>query len=506
MPKRARAANQFLSVTLRRIDLDRGGRPVLRDVSWTIKPGQRWLLIGGNGAGKTQLLKLIAGNVWPMPTDRELRRYRWKGETFDQPAGILEEIAYVGAERQDRYEHYEWNFLARDVVGTGVTRSDIPVRDLTHTEEKQVAAQFKRLDIEELAERRFLTLSYGERRLVLIARALASRPKLLLLDEVANGLDVRNHSRLMHWLSGTSASELPWVFATHRAPDVPDSMTHLLELQQGRVQGSGALRASTARERLRQDSSEFLAAGRPTGNRSKLRRRRGARRRVLVSLRNAHVHVDDAHLLHGIDMEVAAGDCWVVHGANGSGKTTLLRTIYGDHGVAAGGSICRAGIAPGVPLEKFKLRTAYVAPHLQTWQAPKMPVMEVVASGRYASIGLNDAMSLADRRHAERALRRFGLLAMKHRTMAEMSYGQARRVLFARAWSREPKLALLDEPFAGLDRATRADLARRLNVWLAEGGSCIIATHHREEWPAHTTHLLEMSDGYGVASAIGDPR
>jgi molybdate transport system ATP-binding protein len=498
MPTRARAAKPFLSVTLRRIDLDRGGRAVLRGVDWTIKPGQRWLLIGGNGAGKTQLLKLIAGAVWPTPTDRELRRYRWKGETFDQPAGVLEEIAYVGAERQDRYEHYEWNFRAREVVSTGITRSDIPMRAPSPAEAGRVSSLLRKLDIEDLAERRFLTLSYGERRLVLIARALASRPKLLLLDEVANGLDARNHARLLHWLAGTGKSAMPWIFATHRAPDVPDSVTHLLQLEQGRVRKSGALRADQARALLRQDSREFLAKSGP--------RRAPRRRRVLVSLRNAHVHVDDAHILHGIDMDVAAGDCWVVHGANGSGKSTLLRTLYGDHGVASGGSITRAGIVPGVPLEKFKLRTAYVAPHLQTWQAPKMPVMEVVASGRHASIGLNDPMTVDDRRHAEKALRRFGLLALKNRTMAEMSYGQARRVLFARAWAREPRLALLDEPFAGLDRATRADLARRLNAWLAEGGSCVIATHHREEWPAHTTHVLEMTDGRGVAAEIGDLR
>ena len=500
MPKRSRAANLFLSVTLRRIDLDRGGRAVLRDVAWSIRPGQRWLLIGGNGAGKTQLLKLISGAVWPAPTGKEVRRYHWKGERFDQPAGILEEIAYVGAERQDRYEHYEWNFPARDVVGTGITRSDIPMRALNDAETRRVAALFKRLDIAELADRRFLTLSYGERRLVLIARALASQPKLLLLDEVANGLDARNHARLMRWLSSTDASDLPWVFATHRGPDVPDSMTHLLELQQGRVRRSGAMRATRARELLRQDSSEFLDAS------ARRRVKARPRRRVLVSLRNAHVHVDDAHILHGIDMVIAAGDCWVVHGANGSGKSTLLRTIYGDHGVASGGSIMRAGIVPGVPLEKFKLRTAYVAPHLQTWHAPKMPVMEVVASGRYASIGLNEAITASDRRHAERALMRFGLLGLKNRTMAEMSYGQARRVLFARAWAREPRLALLDEPFAGLDRATRADLARRLNTWLAEGGSCVIATHHREEWPAHTTHVLEMADGHAVETVAGDSR
>jgi ABC-type molybdenum transport system ATPase subunit/photorepair protein PhrA len=269
-------------------------------------------------------------------------------------------------------------------------------------------------------------------------------------------------------------------------------MTHLLELEQGRVTRVGAMRAARARELLKQQPAAFLAHGTPT--RAPPRRRR----RPLVTLHNADVYVDDVHILRGIEFEIAAGDCWVVHGPNGSGKSTLLRTIYGDHAVAAGGSICRAGIVPGVPLEAFKLRTAYVAPHLQTWHAPKMPVMEVVASGRYASIGLNDLISASDRKHAERALRRFGIYGLRNRTLAEMSYGQARRVLFARAWAREPKLALLDEPFAGLDRATRADLTRRLNTWIADGGSCVIATHHREEWPAHTTHVLELQAGRGV--------
>ena len=498
MPNRARAANSFLSVTLRRIDLDRGETAVLRGIDWTIRPGQRWLLVGGNGAGKTQLLKLLAGAVWPKPTGRELRRYHLRSDSQDTPAGVLEEIAYVGAERQDRYEHYDWNFRARDVVGTGLQRTDIPMRELTGAEQRRVAALFERLSIVELADRRFLTLSYGERRLVLIARALAWAPKLLLLDEVANGLDAHNHARLMRWLADTARSDLPWVFATHREPDVPDSMTHLLELDRGRIRQRVRLRPPQARELLRQDSREFLAPG--------ARRRISTRRRhVLVELHNAHVYVDDAHILHAVDLRVVRGDCWVVHGPNGSGKSTLLRTVYGDHAVAAGGSIRRAGVLPGVPLETFKLRTAYVAPHLQTWQAPKMPVIEVVASGRYASIGLNDPVTVADRRHAESALRRFGMFALRKRTMAELSYGQARRVLFARAWAREPQLALLDEPFAGLDRATRADLARRLNAWIAEGGSCIIATHHREEWPAHTTHVLRLEAGRVSGShAVGE--
>jgi len=499
----ARAAPAPLTVTLHRIDLDRGGRAVLRDVSWRIRPGQRWLLVGGNGAGKTQLLKLISGAVWPKPTERGSRHYHLKeglrNEVFDTPAGVADEIAYVGAERQDRYEHYEWNFRAREVVGTGLHRTDIPMQPLSDAENRRALGLLGRLGVDALAERRFLTLSYGERRLVLIARALASRPRLLLLDEVANGLDARNHARFLAWLTTTARSPMPWVFATHRHGDVPDVMTHLLELERGRVRRSGALSAPRARGLLTQEAPAFFA---PAARR---RVRRPEPRRVLVALRRANVFVDDVHILREVEFEVGAGDCWVVHGSNGSGKTTLLRTIYGDHAVAAGGSISRRGIVPGVPLEKFKLRTAYVAPHLQTWHAPRMPVMEVVASGRHASIGLNEPITAADRRHAERALRRFGIFGLRQRTLAELSYGQARRVLFARAWAREPGLAILDEPFAGLDRATRADLAHRLNRWLEKGGSCVIATHHRDEWPARTTHVLELERGRAVAChALGD--
>ncbi len=125
----ARAASSHLSVTLHRIDLDRGERAVLRDVTWRIQPGQRWLLVGGNGAGKTQLLKLLVGRgvaethgarAAPLSPARRITSTRRRVSR--------EEIAYVGAERQDRYEHYEWNFRAREVVGTGLHRTDIPMQ------------------------------------------------------------------------------------------------------------------------------------------------------------------------------------------------------------------------------------------------------------------------------------------------------------------------------------------------------------------------------------------
>jgi ABC-type molybdenum transport system ATPase subunit/photorepair protein PhrA len=185
----------------------------------------------------------------------------------------------------------------------------------------------------------------------------------------------------------------------------------------------------------------------------------------------------------------------VVHGGNGAGKSTLLRTIYGDHGVAAGGRIERRGVAPGVPLDVFKRRVGLVAPHLQADHPQHLTVAEVVQTGRHASIGLNARPTRADRAAASRALARFGLEGLAAATLREISYGQFRRVLFARALVNRPRLLLLDEPFEGLDPRTRGELVAALDGVLADGVAVVLATHHRNEWPAGATHEIELHRG-----------
>ena len=154
MKRQAAPRSRYLSVALAHVDLRRGGRRVLRDLNWRIHPGQRWVLQGANGAGKTQLLKLIAGDVWPQPRPETRRIYCWRSERSSEPMGVKEEIAYLGAERQDRYEHYEWNHRVATIVGTGAERSDIPLRKLTAAEQTHVARVLQRLGIAALAGRR----------------------------------------------------------------------------------------------------------------------------------------------------------------------------------------------------------------------------------------------------------------------------------------------------------------------------------------------------------------
>ena len=460
--RRPRVDRQFVEARLRDVSVTRGGRPVLERVSWTIRPGERWVLAGANGAGKTQLLKLIAGAVWPTP-GRDARQYLWKGEVWHTPQEVQEEIGYLGPERQDKYERYGWNHTAEEVVATGLYRTDIPLDAPTAADRKRVAAMLRRLRIDPLGLRRFLTLSYGERRLTLLARALVSGPKLLLLDELLNGLDEANRERALRWLQSTARSRLPWVLSTHRAEDVPSSATHALVLEHGRVAYRGPLRAAPLGRWLGGKS-------RPAPPRVSSSSRAGSvPGRLLVRMTEASVHLEGHVALHGVSLTIRSGECWVVHGHNGSGKTTLVRTLYGDHGVAVGGRIERAGIRPGVALQRFKRRVGLVAPHLQADHPQHLTVSEVVQSGRYASIGLNDPPTSADRAAARRAITQFGLTELGQRTLRELSYGQLRRVLFARAWVRRPALLLLDEPFSGLDGPTQHELRDRLGPLVAGG-------------------------------------
>ncbi|MDE1924005.1 MAG: ATP-binding cassette domain-containing protein, partial [Gammaproteobacteria bacterium] len=160
-----------IDVTLEGVALRRGGRPVLRDLRLRLQSGRRYALLGENGAGKTQFLKLIATDVWPSPGSRGSLRYDSGGHRLE-PGEVKRRIAYLGAERQDKYARYGWNLPVRDVIATGLHGTDLLLEPPSEEELGRVERLMRRHGLLRLAARRFLTLSYGEKRLVLLARAL----------------------------------------------------------------------------------------------------------------------------------------------------------------------------------------------------------------------------------------------------------------------------------------------------------------------------------------------
>jgi molybdate transport system ATP-binding protein len=485
-----------LSIALHAVGVQRGDKWVLQDISLRVKPGERWALIGGNGAGKTQLLKLLGTDVWPTPTGRESRIYRL-GRRHVDLIDAKQRIAYIGAELQDKYVRYNWNLEVRDLVTTGLHHTDLLQRAATRKEHRRVAAMLELCGLTPLASRKFLSLSYGQKRLVLLARGLVQDPDWLLLDEFYNGLDRDYRGRIDRILDHARANGQSWIASAHRAVDVPPGTRSLIELRAGKLRSIKRLRA-TDLARLVAHADEGPPHPAPAQRASKAAARhaeiraRTPAREVLVRIARADLYVDYRAVLRDVNWELCAGEHWAVFGANGAGKSSFLKLLYGDLSPALGGSIERSGFPRGTPIEAWKRQVGFVSPELQTDYAVNVSVFDLVASGRYASIGMSDAPTSADKKNARRWLKFFALLSVANRRPRELSYGQLRRALFARALAGDARILLLDEPLTGLDPRQRAAMKRLLVRLMNQKLTLVIAVHHPEDLPRGMTHALNL--------------
>jgi molybdate transport system ATP-binding protein len=467
-------------------------QPVLDDVSFALRKGERWALVGANGSGKTMLLKLLRGDVWPTPTGEEKRIYALDGKPSLEPAGSKERIAYVGPERQDKYVRYGWDLTVSQVVTTGLFDEDIPLTRPTRAQRDRVTRMLRRFGLWGLRERRLLRLSYGQRRLVLIARAFVSEAPVLLLDEVFNGLDIKTRARLRRALEAPQ-SKHSWVLTTHRPKELPRNVTHVARIEAGRIVFAGPVseweelsqRRKGAKKTRARDSNRVSKFEKPTAT-------NGA---WLVELRDVNLYRDYRPVIRELNWTIRRGEHWAILGANGSGKSTLLSLLYGDMHPALGGTINRRGAPVGTRIEVWKRRVGWVSPELQADHYLAKSIEEIVISGKYSSVGLNEPPIPSDRKQAARWLAFFGIVTLKDRGPRSVSYGQMRLALFARAMMNEPELLLLDEPCTGLDGDIRAHVLSVLDELARSGVQIVMAVHDPEDIIPSVKHVLRIWRG-----------
>lgn len=230
------AADNAPLVEMKNISVRYHGIPVLQDITWQVRTGEHWAILGPNGAGKSTLLSLIlADNPQAYANDIKLfGKKRGSGES------IWEIKHHMGWVAPELHRAYSYGFSCLQVVCSGFFDSIGLYQKPNQKQLDAAAGWLYAMGLDHLSEHPFHLVSEGEQRLVLICRALAKRPGLLILDEPCMGIDHYYRDRILNLLDELCrqmAAQL--LYVTHRLAELPDSITHVLKLENGQIAAKG---------------------------------------------------------------------------------------------------------------------------------------------------------------------------------------------------------------------------------------------------------------------------
>lgn len=467
------------NIQLKNATISFDDRFTLSKIDWTIEPHQHWVITGTNGAGKSALAaalvgagKIEAGSIQGLPKNVGLVSFEAQAELIAKElkkddADIMDVISLGTPVNEMIFEHCQDPELASELVGKfGLTK---------------------------LLDRAFRKLSTGETRKVMLIRALASKPDLLILDEPFDGLDVDTLAMLQAHLASI-IDTVPMVMVLNRFDEMPDFITHVAYLDKDRSDKKRGDKGRLAFTVDRQDDAAFnelyqllhLKTTDLSVPEADSTNRLPALdpSQPLVKLKQATIQYGDTVIVDKLDWTIEPGQHWQLSGPNGSGKTCVLSLITGDHPQCYTNDIFVFGFqrGNGESIWQIKQFIGYVSTALQWEYRVSTSCKNVVISGFYDSIGVYTKSTDNQKKIADQWLELLGMKDRADQPFNKLSYGDQRLLLIARAMVKHPPLLILDEPCLGLDDMNR-QLVLALIEKICEGKETTVlyVNHHTED-------------------------
>lgn len=437
-------------------------------------------VVGRNGSGKTlyidQLRKRLASD-------------RVRYIAFTDSYGVNVDGQY--------YLQLRWNQHDIDhetpTVGELLERAYQLAGDDT-AERRELQQQLYRLfHMKEFLDKYIITLSSGELRKFQLTKTLFANPRLLIMDNPFIGLDAETRDQLKELLL-TLAQErdMEVMLVLSKTDDIPEFVSKVIEIEGSKeysnVSAYYAQQQPVPPHVLSDEKRQAILSLPYHDNDYDCQ--------TVVDMKEVSIRYGERTILKDLNWTVRNGERWALSGQNGSGKSTLLSLVCADNpqSYACDITLFDRPRGSGESIWDIKKHIGYVSPEMHRSYKRDLPAIRIVASGLMESIGLYAVPNPQDYERCRWWLDIFGIGHLAERRFLQLSSGEQRLVLLARAFVKDPQLLILDEPLHGLDLWNRR-LAKDIIETFCQrrNKTMIMVTHYEAELPAGITNKLFLA-------------
>lgn len=455
-------------------------------VTFDFLAGEHIAIVGPNGAGKSLLVDMLTGKY---PLKEGELSYDFSPSPTKTAYDNIRYIAFrdtYGSADANYYYQQRWN--AHD-------QEDAPLVSEMLGEVKDDALKqqlFELFRIEPMFDKKIILLSSGELRKFQLTKTLLTSPRILVMDNPFIGLDAPTRELLFNLLEQlTRLGTLQIVLVLSMLDDIPSFITHVIpvnEMKAGeKMEREAYIEAFRSQDVVApMDELQRRILDLPYDNTNYTSDE-------VVKLNKVSIRYDNRTILKELDWTVMRGQKWALSGENGAGKSTLLSLVCADNPQSYACDISLFGRKRGTgeSIWEIKKHIGYVSPEMHRAYLKNLPAIEIVASGLHDSIGLYKRPKEEQMAVCEWWMDIFGIAALKDTPFLQLSSGEQRLALLARAFVKDPELLILDEPLHGLDTYNRRRVKKVIEAFCSRRDkTMIMVTHYENELPGTITDRL----------------
>lgn len=424
--------------------------------------GKVTVIAGRNGSGKTQYIEQLR---------RQLASDSVRYIAFTDSYGVNVDGQY--------YLQLRWNQHDIDhetpTVGELLQRAYLLAGEDTEERRQMQQQLYKLFHMEDFLDKYIITLSSGELRKFQLTKTLFANPRLLIMDNPFIGLDAETRDQLKQLLEQLAEErEMEIMLVIAKTDDIPAFANEVRETSSLEPAPDHVLPTSLC---------EAILSLPYHDNDYDCQR--------VVDMKKVSIRYGERTILKDVDWTVMNGERWALSGQNGSGKSTLLSLICADNpqSYACDITLFDRPRGSGESIWDIKKHIGYVSPEMHRSYKRNLPAIRIVASGLMDSIGLYAVPNAQDYEMCRWWLNIFGIGELADRPFLQLSSGEQRLVLLARAFVKDPQLLILDEPLHGLDLWNRRLVKDVIETFCQRRNkTMIMVTHYQSELPNNITH------------------